>query len=130
MRGGSRRITLRVPEELHARLSDAAVQQGADVSAFVRQVLVAALEGPSDTPTSVPSHMPEDCLAVLLGQASPRVQRHLAEVFARLDGILTRQGHSRLWFVAETLACWVDVVAQRLTDSAARGTPPPRPTTP
>ena len=104
----SERITVRLDEAVYGRLSDAANARGVDVTSVVRQALMAYLERASGTaPASVPPHTPEDCLAILVSHASPRAQRHLTAVFARLDTILTRQGRSRLWFVAETLAYWV-----------------------
>jgi hypothetical protein len=78
-----------------------------DISAFVRQALIRALDQASDTPVSATVHRPDDCLHVVVSHASPQAQRHLTAVLARLDGILARQGRSRLWFVAETLALWV-----------------------
>jgi hypothetical protein len=77
-----------------------------DVSAFVRQTFITALEKASDTPDPAPPRHPEDCLAVVVGHASPIAQRRLAEAFARLDRIRTHQRCTRLWFVAETLALW------------------------
>jgi hypothetical protein len=103
----SERITVRLEDAVYGRLTDATRARGMDVSSVVRQALMAYLEGARGTaPTSVSPHTPEDCLAVVVGHASPRAQRQLTAVFARLEGILTRQGQSRLWFVAETLAHW------------------------
>ena len=97
------RITVRLDDEVYGRLSDAARARGTDVSSVVRQAMMVYLEVSSETaPMSAPPHTPEDCLAVVLSHASPRAQGHLTAVFARLDGILARQGRSRLWFVAET----------------------------
>jgi Ribbon-helix-helix protein, copG family len=104
------RITVRLDDEVYSRLSDAAKARGMDVSAVVRQAVMAHLEGASGTaPTSVPPHTPEDCLAVVVSHASPVAQRRLAEAFARLDRIRTR-----LWLVAETLALWAARVEPRV----------------
>jgi hypothetical protein len=105
----SERVTIRLDDGLRSRLSDAAKARGMDVSSVVRQAVLAHLEGASGTtPTSVPPHTSEDCLAVVLSHASPVAQRRLAEAFARLDRICTR-----LWFVAETLALWAARVEPR-----------------
>ena len=83
---------------------------------------MAYLEGAGGTaPTSMPFHTPEDCLAVVVSRASPRSQRHLTAVFARLDAILTRQGRTRLWFVAETLAIWVAKAEPRVNEASVLG---------
>jgi hypothetical protein len=109
------RLPIRLTDGLQSRLPDAARARGTDLSSVVQQALMAYLEGVRGTaPTSVPPHTPEDCLAVVVGHASPRAQRHLTAVFARLEGILTRQGQSRLWFVAESLAHWAEWAEQRL----------------
>ena len=103
------RITIRPDEAVYGRLSDAAKTRAMGVSSVVRQAVMAHLEGASGTaPTAVPPHTPEDCLAVVIGHASPVAQRRLAEAFARLDRIRTR-----LWLVAETLALWAAQVEPR-----------------
>jgi hypothetical protein len=84
-----------------------------DVSAFVRQTFITALEKASDTPDPAPPRHPEDCLAVMVGHASPVAQRRLSEAFTRLNGPLMRQRRSRSWFVAETLALWAARVEPR-----------------
>jgi Ribbon-helix-helix protein, copG family len=118
----SERITVRLEDAVYGRLSDAARAQGTDLSSVVRQALMAYLERARGTaPTSVPPHTPEDCLAVVVGHASPRAQRQLTAVLARLDGILTRQGRSRLWFVAETLAIWAAKAESRVYEASVRG---------
>ena len=116
------RITVRLDDEVYGRLSDAAEARGMDVSSVVRQAVMAHLEGASGTaPTSVPPHTPEDCLAVVVSHASPRAQRHLTAVFARLDGILTRQGRSRLWFMGETLGIWAAKAELRAYEASVLG---------
>jgi hypothetical protein len=100
------RITVRLDDALYGQLREASRQGAMDVSTFVRQALITALDRTSDTSASVPLHHPDDCLHVVVSHASPRAQHHLTEVFARLDGSLACQGRSRLWFVAETLALW------------------------
>jgi hypothetical protein len=101
------RITVRLDDAMYGRLIEASQQGAMDISAFVRQALIRALDQASDTPVSATVHRPDDCLHVVVSHASPQAQRHLTAVLARLDGILARQGRSRLWFVAETLALWV-----------------------
>jgi predicted transcriptional regulator len=117
----SERITIRLDDAVYDRLIEASRQGAMDVSAFVRQALIAVLEKASDTSDPVPPHHPEDCLAVVVSHASPRAQRHLSAVFARLDGILTRQGRSRLWFAAETLAHWAAKAELRVYEASVRG---------
>jgi Ribbon-helix-helix protein, copG family len=103
----SERITIRLDDAVYSRLTDAAKARGIDLSSVVRQAVIAYLEGAGGTaPTPMLHHTPEDCLAVVVSHASPRAQHHLTEVLARLDGILTRQGRSRLWFMGETLGIW------------------------
>jgi Ribbon-helix-helix protein, copG family len=70
------RITVRLDDELHARLADAAQARGMDVSSVVRQVLMASLDrGRGVTPTiegslsdtTVPSpHTTETCMGTVL----------------------------------------------------------------
>lgn len=111
----SERITVRLEDAVYGRLSDAARAQGTDLSSVVRQAVMASLEGAEGTaPTSMPPHTPEDCLAVVVSHASPRAQHHLTSTLARLDAILIRQGYSRLWFVAETLALWAERAEARV----------------
>jgi hypothetical protein len=93
-----------------------------DVFSVVRQAVMAYLEGASGlAPRSVLPHTPGECLGVVMSHASPRAQRHLAVVFTRLDGLLTRQGHSRLWFVAETLAVWAAKAEPRVEEASVLG---------
>ena len=101
------RITVRLDDAMYGRLIEASQQGAMDISAFVLQALIRALDRVSDTPASAPLHHPDDCLAVVISHASPMAQRRLAEAFRRVDVPLTRQGRTRLWFVAETLALWV-----------------------
>jgi hypothetical protein len=73
------------------------------------------LEGVSGNAlTSAPPHTAEGRLAVVVSHPSSRSERHLTTVLARLDGILIRQGRSRLWFVAETLAIWAERAEARV----------------
>jgi hypothetical protein len=39
----------------------------------------------------------------------------------RLDGILTRQGRSQLWFVAETLGIWAATAEPRVYEASVLG---------
>jgi hypothetical protein len=56
----------------------------------------------------------------VLSQASPRMQRRLAETWIRIDGSLKGQGRSRFWFIAETLAIWTERAAQRVDEASLR----------
>jgi hypothetical protein len=115
------RIMVRLDDELYGRLSDAAKARGLDGSAMVRQAVSASVEGACTSACpAVPPHPPEDCLAVVLSQASLRTQRRLAETFTRIDGALKSQGRSRLWFVAETLAHWTERAEQRVHEASRR----------
>jgi hypothetical protein len=116
------RVTICLTDDLQSRLADAAKARGTGLPSRVRQAVMAYLEGARGTaPASVPPHTPQDCLAVVAGYASPRAQRQLTAVLARLDGILTRQGRSRLWFVAETLAIWAAKPESRVYEASVRG---------
>jgi hypothetical protein len=116
----SERITVRMDDELCRRLSDAAKTRGMDVSSIVRQAVIAYIEGARTSALpAVPPHSPEDCLAVVISQASPRTQRRLAETLTRIDGTLKRQGCTRLWFVAETLAYWAAQAERRVSEATA-----------
>ena len=117
----SERITVRLEDAVYSRLSDAAKARWTDVSSVVRQALITALEGVSDTPAVATIHRPDDCLAVVVSHASPRAQRRLAETLTRIDGPLKGQGRTRLWFVAETLACWAAKAEQRISEASVLG---------
>jgi predicted transcriptional regulator len=117
----SERITVRLDDELYGWLMDAAKARRMDISSVVRQAVSASVAGARTSALpSVPPHTPEDCLAVVLSQASLRTQRRLAETFTRIDGLLKNQGRSRLWFVAETLAHWTERAEQRVHEASRR----------
>jgi hypothetical protein len=104
---------LRPDDGWRSRPSDIATAQGKDVSPILRQALIRALDWALDTPVSTLLSHPEDCLAFVISHASPVAERRLAEAFARLDRLRTRQRCTRLWLVAETLALWVARVEPR-----------------
>jgi hypothetical protein len=99
-------ITIRLDDAMYGRLIEAFRHAAMDVSAYVPQALITALDRASDTPASAQPHHPDDWLAVVVTHTPPQAQRHLTAVLARPDGILIRQGRSRLLFGAETLALW------------------------
>jgi hypothetical protein len=73
------RLTIRLDDALRSRLSDAAQQQGLDVSVLVRQAVTAYLHRVSGaTPTAPPPHDREACAQAILAGCSYEVQHELS----------------------------------------------------
>jgi hypothetical protein len=90
----SKRITVRLPDELFARLSKAVKGEGMDVSGVIRQAIMGHLDNtpPCDDElhnrgAGHASHQVEDCAHALLAQCVP-------DRAARLAAIAQQLGHS------------------------------------
>jgi hypothetical protein len=94
------RVTIRLDDELHARLADAATVQGIDISSVVRQVLMASLDrGRGVTPTiegslsdtTVPSpHTTETCMGTVLDSCPTDISQQI-RASAEQEGCPLRQ---------------------------------------
>jgi hypothetical protein len=107
-----KRITVRLSDELFARLLDRVKGGETDVSRVIRQVLTAHLnETPSpgntdaDRGVEITPHGPEDCIQTLLAQCVPGGAARLAAIAQQFDrplpevvGELVTQGLRMKWW--------------------------------
>ena len=108
----SKRITVRLPDEVFARLSEAVKGEGMDVSGVIRQALTAYLdEAPSredpgtDRGAEISPHELEDCVRTLLAQCVPEraerltaIAQQLRRPLSEVVGELVAQGLRMKWW--------------------------------
>jgi Ribbon-helix-helix protein, copG family len=79
------RITIRLDDAMYGRLSDAAKARRVDVSAVVRQALIANLDGVGGTtPTAPPPHDREACAQAILAGCPYDVQHEVSTRISRV----------------------------------------------